>query len=174
MHQSRAVFAMWCSSCQKRPHGKCVPLFGICDKSNHFWIKFMSQSCQSYNWISANIVTIKIWPCLQRYTYTWCWSFSRSLGGGGLPVGRWSPTERCWDQQKLKLTWAVTVGGSMGSSGKSNFFCFYLSTLLHLIGKMFTQVAMSRVIHVSIINKYVPTSLKTEMSSPVDDQRTGF
>ena len=56
-------------------------------------------------------------------------------------------------------------GGSMGSSRKKQLFCFYLSTLLHLIGKKFTQVAMSRVIHVSIINK-------TEVSSPVNDQRT--
>ena len=63
-------------------------------------------------------------------------------------------------------------GGIDGIIGKNNFFCFYLSTLLHLIGKKFTHFAMSRVIHVSIINKYVPTSLKTEVSSPVNDQRT--
>ena len=48
-----------------RPHGKGVPLVGICDKSNHFCIKFTTQYCQFYYWISANIVTIKIWPCLK-------------------------------------------------------------------------------------------------------------
>ena len=94
------------------------------------------------------------------------------FGGWGI-AGRKAKSNR----QVLRSAEAETHlggdgGGSMGSSGKNNFFCFYLSTLLHLIGKIFTQVAMSRVIHVSIINKYVPASLKTEVSSPVNDQRT--
>ena len=108
---------------QKRSHGKGVPLVGICDKSNHFCIKFTTQSCKFYYWIPANIVTIKIWPCLQRYTYIHMMLILFKIFGGWGIAGRKAKSNR----QVLRSAEAETHlggdgGGSMGSSGKKPLF----------------------------------------------------
>ena len=103
-----------------------MPLFGICDKFNHFCIKFMSQSCQSYYWISANIVTIKIWPCLQRYTIHMMLILFKIFGGWGIAGRKVKSDRKVLRSAEAETHLGGDGGGIDGIIGKKQLFLLLL------------------------------------------------